>query len=216
MKYLKMLGLAGIAAIGLIAIAEAGSASATVLCETNVTSGCGNSWDVGQGTDIDFSLEPNSSALLKETPFPGGFGLTIATCTESTAKGPTTNTSGTAVTGQLDETLNAQGDPRGLTFGNCTNTVTVRKAGSFTIKNGPGTKNGEVQSTNATLTIVAFGLNCLYETATDQIGTITGNVNSAPTLDISARITSTNGCPEAVWTASYGYTGTTNFAVAAN
>lgn len=216
MKYLKMLGLAAIAASALMAFIGAGTASATILCETNVTSGCGNAWDVVSGSELDFSLESGTSALLKETPFPGGFGGTIATCTESTSKGTTSNTSGTSVSGSLDETLDANGHPKGLTFGNCTNTVTVIKAGSLSVTNSAGTKNGAVSSTGAKVTIVAFGLNCIYETNGTSIGTITGNASAAPTFDIKAVIPSTNGCPDGVWSGSYGYTGTTNFAVAAN
>lgn len=222
MKYLKMLGLAAVAAMGLMAFLGAGSASATILCETTPAAGtdCGNAWDVAIHTTFDFSLEEKSSALLKETSFPGGFGQTIATCTSSTVKGETENTGGTAetyVNAQLHETL-VGGDPEGLTFGGCTNTVTVLKAGTLRIDHESGTDNGTVRSTGAKVTIVAFGINCIYETNETDVGTLTGTnaVNGKdPTFDINAVIVSTNGCPDGIWSGSYVYTGNTTFNVAA-
>ena len=67
MKYVKMLGLAAVAAMALMAFLGASSASATVLCKTHITSGCAAAgWDYAG--PLEASLKPGTSAFLEIHP----------------------------------------------------------------------------------------------------------------------------------------------------
>ena len=81
MKHLKMLGLAAIAALGLMAFVGAGSASATTLFTDKA-----HTIVYKKGTTIHTTLQPGTSARLGETS-----GGTIATCLKSTTHGVTEN-----------------------------------------------------------------------------------------------------------------------------
>ncbi|MFL5898193.1 MAG: hypothetical protein ACJ76D_06970 [Solirubrobacterales bacterium] len=213
MKYLKMLGLAAIAAAGLMAFLGAGTASATVLCETNVTTNCGAGWDVAVGKTIDFSAEET----VKLT---GPFGITIASCTTSTVEGEVTNTGGATAT--------TVGSIKKLTFEGCNRPVTTNAAtlGTLEIHNSSGTDNGTVTSNDTTVTIhklaeIGFPETCSYLTNNTSIGTLTGKVEAgvvkAATFDIAATIpTETSGCVNGTWEGKYIYTGTTPFIVGAS
>jgi hypothetical protein len=56
---------------------------------------------------------------------------------------------------------------------------------------------------------------CIYATSETNLGTLTGLISggklAAPTFDISATISSTNGCPSTTWSGQYIYTGATPF-----
>jgi hypothetical protein len=207
MKYLKMLGLTAIAALGLMAFLGAGTASATVLCETTPKTGedCPKEWDVKQGTVLDFSLEKGTSLLWK-----GPFGEALGTCTESTIKGHLENTGSTTETVKIQTTE--------LLFAKCTNPVTVVKLGTMTVHHIAGTDNGTVTDTGTTIIIHTplFG-ECKYETKETDIGTLTGRskVGGDPTIDVAAPLLSENGCPNANLNGSFVYTGETTFDVAA-
>jgi hypothetical protein len=206
MKYLKMLGLAAIAAAALTAILGAGTASATKLCENNQTANCTS--HVAEKSTLKFTAEDSVKLL-------GPFSIVIDTCTESTVEGPTTSTGGgegVAVTGTVNT----------LTFGNCTRTTTVGKGGTLSIQHIAGTDNGTVTSSGAEVTVhnVPVGFEsktCIYATAETDLGTLTGLISggkiAAPTFDISATINSTNGCPSGTWSGHYLYTGSTPFIV---
>ncbi|MFL5340815.1 MAG: hypothetical protein ACJ8F7_11760 [Gemmataceae bacterium] len=209
MKYLKMLGLAAIAAAALAAFLGAGTASATVLCENNQTTACQN--DVLAGAKLDFSAE-DSTALT------GPFGITIATCTASTVEGTITNTGGSAAT--------TIGSITKLTFEGCNRNVTsTTTTGTLEIHQEAGTDSGTVTSNDTTVVIhelsgIGFPDTCNYLTNNTDIGTLTGKVEGgvvkAPTFDISATIpTQTPGCVAGTWEGHYLYTGTTPFIVGA-
>lgn len=190
MKYIKMLGLAAVAASALMAFLGAGSASATVLCKTT-TDPCTSKWPAG--TTLTSSLE--SSAALKTSG-----GTTIATCTSGTTSGPLENegSSTTTPTGWLVI----------LTFDNCNTTVHVLAVGHLEIHKIAGTSNGTVTSTGSRVTINFLGVSCIFKTNATDIGTLT---EGAPaTFDISATIpeeTGNFGCPSSgVWSGSYKFT----------
>jgi hypothetical protein len=212
MKCLKMLGLAAIIAAGLIAFLGASRASATTLCRNTPPAGthCESGSDVAKGTELDFSIDPKASVILTDP-----FGGVIDTCTTSTVAGATGNTGTTT-----EPVAGAIGT---LTFGTvatpCTRTVTVVAKGSLEVHHIAGTDNGTVTSSGTTVIIhnvPLFG-ECQYSTSATDIGTLTGTgtTGGAPTFDISATITSENGCPKGAWEGSYVYTGSTNFNVAA-
>jgi hypothetical protein len=203
MRNLKMLGLAAVAAAALMALVGAGPASATVLCEGTPAAGTDCATKVASGSTLSGSLESGTSALLK-----GPFGETIATCTESTVSGPTSNT------GSTTETV--KGNITTLTFAKCNHPVTVKANGSLEAHYIAGTDNGIVTSTGATVIIdeTLFGA-CQYATNATSIGTATGKYPSAGTFDLNAKISSENGCPQASLSGSYIGTGGTSANVAA-
>jgi hypothetical protein len=210
MKYLKMLGLAAVAAMALMAFVGAGTASATVLCKTQLTTGCAASgWDYPAGTTIDATLKsPTSTATLETTG-----GTTLDTCTGSTVHGKTetTGSSTTTVSGKLTSELNAEGDPKGLTWSGCTVPTTTLAAGSLEIHWISGTDNGTLTASGAEVTVnTGFFGACVYGTGTGKdLGTLLGG--SPATLAISTNVTLTKNesglCPsETKWTATYEVT----------
>jgi hypothetical protein len=213
MKYIKMLGLAAVAAAALTAFLGAGTASATVLCETNATSNCGAAWHVNGNTNLVFSAE--TSIALR-----GPLGIIISTCTASTVEGlTTTGSSGTTVSGNITK----------LTFENCNRATTVSSSttGSLEVHHLAGTDNGTVTSSDTTVLIhevpSPFPSTCAYLTNATDIGTLTGKDHpgnltlGTPTFDIAATIpTETSGCPNGTWEGKYKYTGITPFNVSAS
>jgi hypothetical protein len=97
MKYIKMMGLAVVAALALMAMVGVGSASASgTACKTN-TSPCGSPYPVG--TKLSGSLATGHATLTTS--------LGNVTCTTST------------VSGVLTSSPVAHGEITGLTFTNC-------------------------------------------------------------------------------------------------
>jgi hypothetical protein len=207
MKYLKMLGLAAVAAMALMAFLGAGSASATVLCTTaNETTGC--TMDYAANTEIHATLTTGTTAKLWSDPKGAN---PIATCTESTVKG-TTSTTGSATTtvsGPLDTTVQANGQLTGLSWGGCNQTTKTTTAGELEIHWIEGTANGTVTAKNSVVTVVLSGLSCSYGAQAGlHLGTLTGGTE--PHLAISTTVNKVAGsfaCPEhAIWEAEYTVT----------
>jgi hypothetical protein len=130
------------------------------------------------------------------------------------------------VAGTVSE--HVSGTPKGsistLTFGNCTQHVTVLTDGSGA--NGTGTlevhaakKTGDgvltSNGTRVTVTITSLGLSCLFETQNTTIGTVTGGKTAE--LDIESAGISRVGhsifCGDGVWTGSYSVTHPTNLEI---
>src|SRR5690348_12477967 len=110
MKYIKMLGLAAVAAAALMAFG-AGSASATELYSTGVT--------VNAGTVLKSSLETGTTATLSTTD---GSSI-VDTCTGSTVEGPVDTYTGGDVTGSITS----------LGWSGCTFTTDTLTNGSLSI-----------------------------------------------------------------------------------
>jgi hypothetical protein len=186
MKHLKMLGLAAIAALGLMALVGAGTASATTLS----TDSAGTvKYAVGQ--EIHSTLKSGTSALLETTG-----GSKIATCTGSTTKGSIEGSNtGTSVGGAISV----------LTWEGCSQTTDNLALGSLAIlKNG--TDEGSVIGTGSKVTLGVFGVSCVYGTGEGTtLGTLKGG--TTPELKISATLPKIEGgflCPGAgIWTAEY-------------
>jgi hypothetical protein len=192
MKYLKILGLAAIAAAALMAFA--GTASATTLTSPKGTI-------VKTGTTIHAVSEGHA---VLDPPFG-----TIE-C-NSTVEGTTSNEGGVVggVTQSVTGTISV------LNFTGCTNaTVSVIKKGTLTITS-LGNGNGSLSSSGAEVTVEFIGTHCIFTTNNTAIGTVTGSGNlegKTATLDISANISRTGGrsgafCgTTAAWTGSYSVT----------
>ncbi len=193
MKYVKMLGLAVVAALALTAFFGAGSAAATVLCKTAMTEGCAASgWDYPVGTEIDMSLE--GSTFTRATN-----GTLLDTCTEGTLRGLTTNTGSSSQT--VDWNLTH------MQSSSCSATTDSLVNGSLEVHWIPGTDNGTVTVTGTQVTKgLVFGT-CVYGPGASgaDLGTLTGG--SPATLDVEAVLPKISGgvaCPpDVVWVGAY-------------
>ncbi len=190
MKYLKMLGLAAVAAMAMTAF-TAGSASATTLEIGGVTQ--------NGSVAISASLEGGTSAVLSRTD-----GSLANTCTKSTVKGSTETVTGATVTGAI-----AKND---LTFTSCTRPVEVHKGGTLHVAHTSGT-NGTVTSSGAEVTVSSiFGtLNCKTGEGA-HLGTLTGVKEGHATMDISA-VLNCGIVPSATWNGTYTVTSPTGLGV---
>lgn len=207
MKYLKMLGLAAIAAGALMAFVGAGTASAT---ELTCTRPAGTKAMCQNGEILH--AEAEGHAILDSIIGNIECGSTVEI--EQTGTGG----AGETVTGAI----------RTLNFTGCTNgaVVSVLKKGTVEIHTDPNdpegvSGNGTLTSSGAEVTVELLGVHCIFETKATDIGTLTGATTATnarkelthmATLDISATIPRTGGrsgafCGEsAPWTGSYTVT----------
>ena len=193
MKYVKMLGLAAVAAAALTAFVGAGTASATVLCKEGITTGCASAGKAyPAGTTVEASLEGSAELVA------GGF--IEDTCTGSTIKG-TTSTAGSSTT-------TVSGNATSLTWSNCTFPTTTTKLGSLEIHWISGTDNGTLTASGFEVTIHQLFGDCVYSSgANNDLGTVKGG--NPATIAIKTSVTGGGafGCPStATWTAAYTVT----------
>jgi hypothetical protein len=202
MKYLKMLGLAAIAALALTAVLGAGSASAaTFLCKTNANP-CPEHYPTG--TVISASLEPGFHATLTTN-------LGNITCKKSTVTGKTTTTEGhgeiTALT--FTECTDPFGNPCTVKAVNLPYTVDITTTTAGTA-NGNGTmtvtpKAGGTGNPGATVECGSF-MNCKFTSAALALD-VTGGAPA--TIHANKVPLNREGgfCPsESFWDASYTVT----------
>lgn len=190
MKYLKLLGLAGVTAMALTAFLGSGSASATVLCKTSLTSGC---WAAGWNNLGDtLYFTPEETIRLTDTS-----GDTLNACIESGIEMIVKNV------GSSTTTLGAFAD---ITFDTCSVPTATLGTGELEIHWIAGTDNGAVTGKKFDWTMTLFGTSCEYGLGTGtHIGTLTGG--SPAIIDISSIVTKTAGgfiCPStAIWEGKY-------------
>lgn len=195
MKYLKILGLAAVAAMALMAFAGAGSASATVLCKTTPKENdCPSAWDYPAATTI--SGDATGSVLIEETN-----GVSVTTCTNGSMEGSTSNT------GSGTETV--KGKFKTIILSGCNATVTLISLGEFEI-HANDEHDGIVTSKGTEITISSSLLSsCSFSTGTGALfGTFKSGAES--TLTVNSVFTKTAGpitCPATVrWTSTYNVT----------
>jgi len=199
MKYLKMFGLAAVAAMALMAFAGAGSASATSLTCTDAS---GNKVDCGKRA-IEASVEGGTIKLTAG-------GVTI-TCVNGVVKGNVENAGGSTET--------VSGKTTEVSFTNCPSCSTVEVTnGTLEIHTdieGVTNGNGTLTGSGFTAHLVCFGITCNYITGNNKdIGTLTGSSNlkgSTATFDISTELEKEAGssflCNNlAAWEGSYTIT----------
>jgi hypothetical protein len=204
MKYLKMLGLAAMAAMALTAFVGAGTASAKegVLCSVAAETNCPSKWAVG--TVLDFSLPAGGgSAKLTDTA-----GNTLDTCTSSTVKGP--------LTANPSATGTATGDINELTWGGCTVTTDTIVAGKLVIEAEGGGKGlvYEDPNTKTEVTVNVFS-SCNYGVEGGTvIGTLDEGIGTGAEFTANATAKKLAGgflCPETTkWVATYVLTSPSN------
>jgi hypothetical protein len=190
MKYIKMLGLAVVAAAAVMAFIGAGTASATVLCKTATNPCTEKHGDVTiHGTLVGSATLESGSEVLD-------------TCTASMIHGKVeqTGSATSTVSGKISE----------LTWGSCTNPTTTVTLGSLEIHHIAGTNNGTLTAIGTEVTVSGiFGVSCTYGAGTGlDLGTVKGG--SPSIITISTKVKKTAGsfvCPsEPTWTAEYKVT----------
>jgi hypothetical protein len=195
MKYVKMLGLAAIAATALMAFVGAGTASASVLCKTapNAKGNCPAGW----------GYEGEIHAVSTEKP--KLTGTVEVVCNESTIKGNATE--GTKVSTETPTvTLTV------LTFtGECNCEVVVVKPGSLEIHAIGDTGNGTLTSNGAEVTVncnTIFGkVHCIYVTNNKDLGEMVGGAEPSITVTTEIERAKTDSlCGAATWHSKYKVT----------
>ncbi|MGN6276147.1 MAG: hypothetical protein ACTHNP_09515 [Solirubrobacterales bacterium] len=201
MKSLKMLGLAAIAALGLMAFVGAGTASATVICKTNLNP-CPAEWMVSTGTNIVSSLA--TSATLETS---GSTPETLDTCTGGSVSGPTEQT------GSSTETVSIKVPKENITWSGCTRTTDTVSGGTLEFHyEGSGKLTVTVKEIQVTVNI--GGVSCTYGYGSEykDLATIDPpeGTRTHATITINTLVPKTEGsfaCPkEPRWTASYEVT----------
>lgn len=185
MRYIKMLGLAAIAAAAVTAFLGAGSASANVLCKTTSTP-CNST-----STTLEASL--TGTARLETTS-----GVLLDTCTIGGVKGSIENEGANIPASGKVSTEN-------LTWSGCTKTTKTLEGGSLTVDDIAGTENGTVTATGFVVTVNTIFGSCTYGfgSSTVDLGTLEGG--TSPKLVIKTEVPKITGpCPEtSVWNATY-------------
>jgi hypothetical protein len=183
MKYLKMLGLAVVAAAAVMAIVGAGTAAAeATLCKTT-TEPC-----TSQATELKAHLVEGTHATLTAA---GGL-VEPVTCKES------------VVEGKVETATTPQGKIATLTFANCGQHVVEVIAKGELVGHHDAEHNGNVTARGFTIRIKTTGLTCNFGTEVKEGLTLTGG--SPGRFDATATIPLENGffCPSsAVWHAEY-------------
>jgi hypothetical protein len=188
MKNLKIVGLATVAALALIAIAGVGSASATRLCAENATP-CPEAKRYVLAQAFNSTLETGNVVF--------NAGLYNVECTGSTINGSIENQGGAG---------NVIIDLETITFAGCGCPVTAVKTGSMSVEHTTGTMNGKLTTANIELTWNCMG-HCIY--GEGSFGTLTGGAMG--TMDVNGTMNrvkgSPPGCPATVtWKGSYTVT----------
>jgi len=209
MRYLKMLGLAAVAAAALTAFLGAGSASAHVLCTEGVNAEglcLTPGGDYASGTV--FTAEASNPVL---TVSGSSLGVTAVTCKKSNVSVKTLST------GKADSTTQVEGEVTDLTFSECSmDTTGFGNGSSCTVSTGSGYKGSisttalTVNSTTST-TVTCLGfITCTYSSAKGiQLGLTQGKPASLKANGISLSISSGgSGCGTTTnWDATYTLNG---------
>jgi len=204
MRYLKMLGLAVMAAAAAMAFIGAGTASATVLCENNQTTGCTSKHAVT--STESFSLVKGTLAELYTTG-----GITEDSCMGSTFVVNITNA------GSSSATVVGSITAANLSWSTCTSTTVTLTGGELEIHSIFGSDNGTVTAKGFAVTVTT-AFDCAYGAGTGiHLGTFTPNTSTGlgGTLAINTVVKRNNEhsnvfCPEtAKWVANYTQTSTT-------
>jgi len=186
MKYLKMLGLAVVAVTALMAVVGAGTASATVLCDSTTTP-CAQKW--AANTQLEFEVVPGTEGIWETTG-----GQVIAACSEGELKG-TPTAGGASATVKMP----VQASDWDWVSSSCTVQANTLEGGELEIHAISGSDNGTVTATGFNFTTTAFGASCIYgfAKATD-IGTLTASGTGNAILDVNTVFTKISGsliCP---------------------
>lgn len=153
MKFIKLLGLAAVAATALMAVVVTGTASATTLTCTNPP-----------GTKVVCPKPLIIQGIKSEGRWVAHLAIGNVECEEYSAEANITETgsSTTTISGSMTAT----------SFSKCNATVTVLSNGSIEIHSA-GETNGTVTSTGTEITVEFAGFHCILKTKSTTIGTFT-------------------------------------------
>ena len=198
MKYLKMLGLAAVAAMALTAFIGASSVSATVLCTTTpaVGTACGTGWHVDKIV----------ASVVGTFSFHSTGGGLEATCTVAgaTAEKNATGSSTTTPVG----TVSKANLPWGFVNNGCTNTTDTIAGGELEFHWTSG-DNGTMTAKGFEVTVVLAGVSCTFGFgAGKSIGDLTGGAPAIMHVNLVAEKTAGSFlCPTtARWTGTFQIT----------
>jgi hypothetical protein len=213
-KYIKILGLAAVAAAALMAFVGASSASATVLCTETPTgtspATCPSAQTYGPNTVITGTA---TNAVLTNT-------ISNVTCSHSVTEAETTTTGGAAAT--------VTGDIVSLSFTGCKTATEVPC--EVTVENLPysaevhwvsGTHNGTLTvksggTGNPGATVICGSLiRCTFSNSLFNLGVTGGEPAHVTAANVPLSLNSLGACPlTATWDATYEATSPTNIWVA--
>jgi len=201
MKQFKMLGLAAVAALGLMAMVGAGTASATELCSTNTSPCTGTMYPAG--TVVSAQLKAGTVANLTNP-------ISNVICQKSTTTGKTTTTGekGVAVTGTIEtltftECKTASGVACTVKAVNLSYTASITATG---LGNGTLTVTKDSSGDPGATVECASLINCTFSTASASLGVTGGNPAIAKANGIALTPKGLT-CPlESHWDAEYEVT----------
>lgn len=188
MKYLKMLGLAAVAAAALMAFAGAGSASATVLCHGE-ESPCTTAWT--KGTEIEFQITSGTTARWFTTQ-----GITINECSSGSLRGTITNAGSSTETVKIS----VGSGSGGFNWSSCTTGQETVEGGEIEIHSITGSTNGKatIKGFSFRTDTVQYGT-CYYTAGSGvELGTITSSKSGEAVIDLETVLTKKEGsatCP---------------------
>lgn len=184
MKNLRILGLAAIATMAMLAYLGVGSASGVVLCTAKVNP-CPAGKDEPAGTKIEATL--NGSASWATTG-----GTVISTCTIGTHKWEMENTGG------LNKDVIKK--KQVFNFANCTSPAGVLALGEGREQHISGTENATMFDSGTEITMQVFGVDCVYGTGsgTDMGTAEAGSEASLSENAVLAKISGSLLCPNSV------------------
>lgn len=192
MKYLKMLALAGLVAVPLMAVGGTGVASATVLCKVTANP-CPAESKLASGTKVETALPPNVESIFESTD-----KEIINTWCQESAFDFTISSAGSAT-----ETVKAAVTK--WSWGGCTNfkKLVTLKTGELEIHYREGTGTGTLTGKNMEITAESvLGNDCVYGTGTGADLGITrepGALETKSQIEMSAVLAKVSGgiaCPE--------------------
>jgi hypothetical protein len=200
MRTFKMLGLAAVAALSLVAFigTSAASAANTTLCNT-ASNPCPAANQYASGTTLNAALQTGTNAVLTTS---GGLFNPTVTCTASTVRVVTSAQTGNPLPGSVTA----------LTFTGCTSanptgtcTVTVNNLPYTGNINYTAPGNGSMTVNSPNVTVACSGLPTCSYTAASATGTVTGgNPATVAFTSVPLSVAGGFGCPTgASWTATY-------------
>jgi hypothetical protein len=149
MKFLKIIGLAGMVAAAAMAVGAATS-SATVFCKNNTnTTTCGEPYKIG--TVGVASLQSGTSFVLESA---GGTIYNTCTSVKVEKKQTEEGSSSTTVIGTVA--------PSDISLGGCSSTVDVLEGGEGEVHWISGTDNGTGTANGGAVTTLISGVSCTY------------------------------------------------------
>ena len=197
MRHFKLLSLAAMAVLALVAFAGAGSASATVLCGTSA-SPCAS--PLPNDTTLRMDIKTSTNMLMTTS---GGFVNPTFTCTSSALDLTTTSAGGAAVT-------NLAGDLRGMTLSGCSSANPAGCSSAWTVTGLPTAwsvmwttgNNGTLSLATPVMTVscVLSGIpvNCSFGNGGSVTGSVTGGTPAEVRfINQTLAITAGFGCPTA-------------------